>query len=496
MSDSTSLIDQLDLSQSNITTRINETQDALSPAIIYGRRASTSTGLTWGYYGGRWGGNSIVNGTSTLGASTTSYIVVLKSTGAVSASTATTNWDNTADYARAYKVVTGASTVTSYEDHRSGANGTVGAGGGGGGLTNWTDSVSTAAPNATIPAVKLAATNSATDVDAVVSPKGTGSLLAQTPDNTATGGNKRGTYAVDWQMQRAAATQVASGANAAILSGYNNTASGAQSAVLGGYNNVASGAQSAVRGGRDNTASGVLSAVAGGFGNTVSSTASVVVGGGNNSITVTYSFIGAGSSNTVSGDYSGILAGSSNTASGANSGVGGGSQNTASGENSFIPGGRDGTTRGVFGASAHGSGRFAVLGDAQAGRQVHRLQTADATVSALSADGAAPVAATAAVLPNGSCYTFAVHVAARQNATGDAAGWKIEGVIKRGTGVASAALVGTPTVTSLGADAGASAWTVAAVANTTLGSLEIQVTGEAAKTIRWVANIQTVEVAG
>jgi hypothetical protein len=137
MSDSTNPINQLAVGQANLPTRINELFDAASPSTIYGRRASTSTGLTWGYYGGRWSGFSIANDTVTLGASTTTYLVVERATGALSAATATTNWDNAADYARAYKIVTGSATVTSYEDHRAGDDGTLGSGGGGGGgMTN------------------------------------------------------------------------------------------------------------------------------------------------------------------------------------------------------------------------------------------------------------------------------------------------------------------------------------------------------------------------
>lgn len=75
----------------------------------------------------------IANGTLTLTASATSYIVAAKATGAVSAATTTTNWDNAADYWRLYSVVAGASTVTSYTDSRTmGAFQGAGSGGGGG----------------------------------------------------------------------------------------------------------------------------------------------------------------------------------------------------------------------------------------------------------------------------------------------------------------------------------------------------------------------------
>lgn len=123
MADSTTTLDQLSPSTANNELRVNETFDAHSPASIYGRQASTTTGLTWGYYGGRIGGTSVANGTVTLTNAATNYVVALRSTGAVSVATTTTNWNNTADYARLYQIVTAASLVTSYQDHRLGLGG-------------------------------------------------------------------------------------------------------------------------------------------------------------------------------------------------------------------------------------------------------------------------------------------------------------------------------------------------------------------------------------
>lgn len=129
MSDSTPTLDQLSTSSANIPTRLNESNDALSPSSLYGRRASTTTGLIWGYYGGRFASAPIANGTVTLTASTTNYVVAAVSGGAVSVSPAATNWNDPANYIRLYKIVGGASTVTSYEDHRQ-AIGAAGSGGG------------------------------------------------------------------------------------------------------------------------------------------------------------------------------------------------------------------------------------------------------------------------------------------------------------------------------------------------------------------------------
>lgn len=123
MANSTTNIDGIVASQSAKEVTANAFFDAASQAATYGRRASTSSGLTWGYYGGnivKADGTlaQIANGTLTLTASATNYIVAAKATGAVSVSTTATNWNNATDYWRLYSVVAGASSVTSYTDAR------------------------------------------------------------------------------------------------------------------------------------------------------------------------------------------------------------------------------------------------------------------------------------------------------------------------------------------------------------------------------------------
>lgn len=140
MANSTSNIDAISVSQASKEVTANAFFDAASQAATYGRHASTSSGLTWGYYGGNVVKSDgalaqIANGTLTLTASATSYIVAAKATGAVSAATTTTNWDNATDYWRLYSVVCGASTVTSWSDVRAIGQYT-GGGSGGGGMTN------------------------------------------------------------------------------------------------------------------------------------------------------------------------------------------------------------------------------------------------------------------------------------------------------------------------------------------------------------------------
>jgi hypothetical protein len=88
----------------------------------------------------------------------------------------------------------------------------------------------------------------------VLAPKGTGAfILGPPPDGTAVGGNARGARAVDLQLNRGAATEVASGANS-LVAGFRCIASGAESFAMG--RNCTASAQSAVALGESNTASG------------------------------------------------------------------------------------------------------------------------------------------------------------------------------------------------------------------------------------------------
>ena len=123
MANSTTNLDTISSSQASKEITANALFDAASAATTYGRRASTTTGLTWGYYGGNvtiaaGTMSQIANGTVSLTASQTNYLVAAKSSGAVSVSTTTTNWNDTDAYWRLYSIVAGASSVTSYTDSR------------------------------------------------------------------------------------------------------------------------------------------------------------------------------------------------------------------------------------------------------------------------------------------------------------------------------------------------------------------------------------------
>lgn len=123
MADSTTHLAQVATAQAQKEVTVNGLFDAASLATFGGRRAEACAGLVWGYYGGRVGGTLVANGTITLPASTTNYIIANRSTGTVSLADSSPNeWIDTA-FMRLYKVVTGSASVTSYEDHRLGDNG-------------------------------------------------------------------------------------------------------------------------------------------------------------------------------------------------------------------------------------------------------------------------------------------------------------------------------------------------------------------------------------
>lgn len=118
MADSTTPLPQMATGQASKEATFNALLDAASIAALYGRNYLTTAGLTWGYIGGRYRSTLVANGTVTLIASATNYIVAHRTTGAVTVGTSNTNWNNQSTYMRLYLVVAGASTVTSYEDHR------------------------------------------------------------------------------------------------------------------------------------------------------------------------------------------------------------------------------------------------------------------------------------------------------------------------------------------------------------------------------------------
>jgi len=112
--------------------QMNENFETLDHQSVYGLRQPVTTGLTWGYCGGRWGGFSISAGTLTLTDDDDNYVVVAIASGAISVTNATTNWNDSANYLRVYKITAASGAVTVVEDHRAGPSGVHGGAGSGG----------------------------------------------------------------------------------------------------------------------------------------------------------------------------------------------------------------------------------------------------------------------------------------------------------------------------------------------------------------------------
>lgn len=140
----------------------------------------------------------------------------------------------------------------------------------------------------------------------------------------------------------------------------------------------------------------------------------------------------------------------------------------------------------------HDAGNFSSDGDARSGQYVLRAQTTDATVTELFIDGSS----VRLDLPNDSVWGFNIMIVARRtDANDESAIYKFDGAIDRNATAATTALVGaggTKTVI----DEDTAAWDTAISADTTNGSLKIDVTGEAAKNINWFAFVRTVEITG
>ena len=340
----------------------------------------------------------------------------------------------------------------------------------------------------------------AADLNMVIAPKGNGALIAELPDGTSAGGNARGTHAVDLQLDRANAADVASGSYSGVLSGISNRASGAYAVVGGGVGNTASGSHAIVGGGGDNNATGFYATVGGGAVNNATDYATIgggtdntasggtaTIGGGEfNTASFFCATIGGGSSNTATNDYATIGGGVGNTASGSNATVGGGGGNTALGSYATIGGGVGGLAD-RHAMQAYSAGFFANQGDAQSARFVLRRKTVNNTATTLMLDGNS----TRLTIPSGKVLAFTAKIAGVKSDGTSVAFFVRKGAIKNVGGTTSLA----GTIETIGTDIEDNASTdVAITADDTNDALQINVTGIASETWRWVAVVEGVEI--
>jgi len=182
----------------------------------------------------------------------------------------------------------------------------------------------------------------------------------------------------------------------------------------------------------------------------------------------------ADAAQVASGTHSAIIAGANNTASG--------NYSTASGL---------GAVANLYGQQASAAGIFTAVGDAQTCEYILRVQTTDATQTEMFLDGSSSRMA----LANNTTWMFNAFIAARRtDADDEGAAYIFQGAIDRNANAAATALIGGVSKIILTEDN--VAWDVDATADTTNGSLRLRVTGQAAKTINWVAWVKTVQVTG
>jgi len=313
-------------------------------------------------------------------------------------------------------------------------------------------------PNATVPVESLIAGGAATNIDTAIVPKGAGAFLVATPDNTSTGGNKRGANATDLQTSRAAATDVAA----------------AEKSVVGG-----------------------------GAGNSIdsSATAAVVSGGSSNQTLAVNSVTGGGASNTTNATATGGVVGGglSNILRGAYSAIGGGRENQtgANAAYSTVPAGYKANATN-YGQEVIASGVFSsAVGTAQRSRYVLRTVTTSDTASRLTSDGVGSANGDNTInMPAESLFVVTGVVAAKDinTSVADAKVWEFTATFKRGALASSVELVGAAAVTELVADTGASAWALVITADIVNGGVSFSVSGAPGTTIRWVASVDTTEI--
>ena len=369
-----------------------------------------------------------------------------------------------------------------------------------GGLTYFTEARSTTAPNTATNVDSLSAGTglSTTDVDIAIVPRANGAFLLDIPDSSISGGNKRGTNAIDLQIVRASATQVASG-NYSVAIGYGNTASNSHATAIG-RENIANAIGSTSLG-YTNTSSGSYSFSVG-LSNVSSGNYSFTAGQ-TNTASGTYSFCGGGQNNTASGQYA-IAMGYSCSATSTNSVAIGRfctSSNTsvAIGYNTISSGtgglatGQSSKDFGVQGRHSHSATTLSGNGgDAQKSVFVLSRRTTDNTLTFLTADGLGFANSSVFVsLQDNNVFRFKGSIVGKQSASTNVGVWDIDGVIVRGTSVGTTALV----IGNVNVVTNSSSWgTPTLTADTTNGALRVNVTGAVGINIQWTALIETTEV--
>jgi hypothetical protein len=358
-----------------------------------------------------------------------------------------------------------------------------------GGLTYFTEAQNTASPNATVNVDSLTAIASTTDADFAMIPKGAGAMLGAIPNNLPTGGNKRGQYAVDLQLKRVNADNVASGNYSGVLSGQGNTATNSQSVTIGGYLNTASGQYSSNLGGYASNVTGQSTA---GGGHQVNIGGSNSFGWGGTITTTANNCAAFGSTHTLSQQYC-FAGGGGHTLSNFHS-TAFGDSNTGSGIANFMTGVQS-HSFGVHMRQSIGGYQYTTKGDNQSSTLILSTRTTSATPKVLcSADSNFLTNANATnqlTLQNNNAMRVKGSIIAKQTGTTNVGAWDIDFVIVRGANAGTTVIV----TSNVNLVTNASSWgTPTITADTTIGCPTITVTGVATTNIQWGCSIASMEV--
>ena len=284
--------------------------------------------------------------------------------------------------------------------------------------TGTTFTQNTSSPNNLINVSNGTATAGTANVAMALVPKGTGGLLGAIPDGTAVGGNARGTYALDLQLSRTAATMVAASNYSVILGGQNNTcdAFSDYQTICGGNTNY--------------MIAGIASVICNGSNNTLqNANYSAIINGQRGQC-------GTGSGNS---NYSCILNGYYN------------STNSQSHTLAFPT---RNNNQSFYGCCIFLNTR---LGG---------FSASTSTVPLTTVGGSTPIDSTNSLrMENSTCMAFDGTVIATLGNSGNTKSWSVEGVATRNNS-GNATLLNN-TVTTLYQDAGASGWTLTITADTT-----------------------------
>jgi hypothetical protein len=362
----------------------------------------------------------------------------------------------------------------------------------GGGLTYFTEAQNTTAPNATVPVDSLTAVTGTTNGDFAILPKGTGAfIVGHIPDGTGTGGNKRGTSAIEIQLGALDSNAgIASGANS-ILIGSKNYAVGANSIAIG-TGALAVGASAICIGTGNNIRADGVGALSMGSGFVFSNASgqfSIALCGGNSS---GYGAFSAG--NTVaSGTNSLALAGTTYegaTASSTNSVAIG--KGTLSNAPHSISLGNWSSSKTIASKLSLGSfidiGPY-LVGSTQLGLSSSLANTTTNTAIELSTQGGTAICLT---LQNNEAIRVRGSIIGKQTATTNVTSYDFDCIIARGT-TAGSTVIKVSNMNLVWDDIVCTVLPTL-TADTTNGGLSVKSGAKTTTTIKWSCRIDSTEV--